>query len=670
MRRRYTLEKTPAPASGVDFAARLNAEQLAAVTTGARRALVIAGAGSGKTRTLTHRVAWLLEKGVPATSILLLTFTNKAAREMVERVTDLTQFEPADLWGGTFHSIGNRMLRRHADFIGWRRGFSIMDRDDQKQMMAAAIKDSGIDPKEYRFPKPDLVCDMLSFAANTVAPFEEILHERYPYFSHLEDQLLAVASAYHKKKRESNSMDFDDLLVQSVRLLREDSDVREAYQRKFAHILVDEFQDTNTIQLDFIHLLTGDQTGLMVVGDDAQSIYSWRGADFENILRFPDEDPETETHRIETNYRSVPGILELANAAIQPNTRQFSKTLKPAREPAEAPPALVPVDTPATQARFVAQRILELRDQGVPLSEMAVLYRAHYHAMDVQLELTKRDIAFRITSGLRFFEQAHMKDVAAFLRIVENPADELAFRRVAMLLPGIGAQTAGRLWKHWRAGTSTSPDWSKGATPLLEKARVPQKAAEAWSQLGFTLDEIVPRDGTPVPPGQALHSIIEGVYDDLLKARFSNYQSRRQDLEQLRMFADGFPTTEDFLAQLALLSSVDNESNSGRRSGEGEDCVVLSTIHQAKGLEWKAVFLIWLTEGMFPHKRVLAEDADGLAMEEERRLFYVALTRAKDELHLCHPMLWPGNHSGEILQRPSSFLNDLPSGLLELWEVS
>jgi len=666
MARQYTLKSDTAGKSGLDFAARLNPQQLAAVTTVARRALVIAGAGSGKTRTLTHRVAWLLDQGLPPSRLLLLTFTNKAAREMLQRVGELVPFDPQELWGGTFHSVGNRMLRRHADLIGWRRGFSIMDREDQKDLMDAAITAAGIDTKEYRFPKADLIGDMISLARNTGISLDDVIVARYPYFAHLSEQIGEVAKAYEARKREANSMDFDDLLAESVRLLRECADVRESYQKKFAHILVDEFQDTNHIQLEFIELLAGGGAGLMVVGDDAQSIYSWRGADFENIIRFPELHPEAEVHKIETNYRSVPGILELANAAIAPNVRQFQKTLRPAREAGAAPPALVPLATPQDQARFVAQRILELRDEGVPLSEMAVLYRAHFQSMDVQMELTRRDIPFKITSGLRFFEQAHIKDASAFLRIVANPSDEIAFKRLVRMLPGIGGRTADSLWTWWR-GNVAGRDWSRGLPPYFEKARVPAKAREVWKQLGYTLDELLPRDGREIRPSAALTSVIEGVYDDLLKARYPNYEARRQDLEQLRNFAAGFDSIQDLLAQLALLSGIDIGGDG--RDREDEDCVTLSSVHQAKGLEWHGVFVVWLAEGMFPNNRVLQNDDDGTGLEEERRLFYVALTRAKDELHLCFPMMWPGNHTGEMMQRPSPFLAEIPAGLMEAWQV-
>ena len=666
MGRRYQLDgKKPGGRSGIDFRAELNTEQFEAVTSKPGRALVIAGAGSGKTRTLTYRVAWLLDQGIPPSALLLLTFTNKAAREMLARVQRLIPFDLSSLWGGTFHAVGNRMLRKHCDLLGWRRNYSIMDREDQKDLTATVIAACGIDPKEYRFPKPEVFGDMLSLALNTGAPLDEVVEVRYPYFSHLVGPLAKVAAAYAAKKQEVNSMDFDDLLVQSLRLLRDHPDVLDSYRRKFRFILVDEFQDTNTIQAEFVDLLAAGHGSLMVVGDDAQSIYSWRGANFENIIRFPDHHPGTRVFPVETNYRSVPEVLALASASIACNQRQFPKNLVAARPPCGTRPALVPLDDPKQQAAFVAQRLLELRDQGIELKDMAVLYRAHFHSMDLQMELTTRGIPYQITSGLRFFEQAHIKDVAAFLRFVANPRDEVAFSRIVRMLPGIGARKADELWQAWSRVEQRFGGRPPAYSGHLAAMKVPPKAAEAWQQLGFTLDELVP-GGELARPAEAITSVMDGVYDDLMRAKFTNYPARRQDLEQLRLFASGHASLEQLLADLALLTGVDVAADG--RKAEDTECITLSSVHQAKGLEWKVVFVIWITDGMFPNARAVG-DADSAGLEEERRLFYVALTRAKDELYLCYPLLWPGNFQGDVIQRPSPFLAELPPELMETWEV-
>src|SRR5881398_3671274 len=411
MSRQYHLQRTHSSFSGaIDYASELNEQQLAAVTAPPGPLLVIAGAGSGKTRTLTYRVAYLLENGVDARNILLLTFTNKAARQMLDRVSNLLPVDAAGIWGGTFHSIGNRMLRRHGSALGYSSGFTIMDREDQKDLIATVVASSGIDPKEMRFPKADVLADIFSFVVNTEKPVEELLAEKFPYFLPLLEKIQDVRERYEKKKEATNSMDFDDLLQKTLSMLQQHERIVEIYRRQFQFILVDEYQDTNKIQADLVDMLALDHKNVMVVGDDAQSIYSWRGANFQNILEFPKRYPDAQVFKIEMNYRSVPEILEVANAAIAANVQQFRKHLSSTRESKALKPALVALNDGAEQAQFVAQRILELRDENVDLNDIAVLYRAHYHAVELQLELSRRGIPYLITSGVRFFEQAHVKD--------------------------------------------------------------------------------------------------------------------------------------------------------------------------------------------------------------------------------------------------------------------
>ncbi|MFT4177097.1 MAG: ATP-dependent helicase [Luteolibacter sp.] len=668
MARQYTLHRTaPTHVSGIDYEQALNGEQYAAVSSPPGRALVIAGAGSGKTRTLTYRVAWLLDHQVASKNILLLTFTNKAAREMMERVRELIPQDLSDLWSGTFHSIGNRILRRHAEEIGFTRSFSIMDRDDQKSMLGSVIAACDIDTKQRRFPKADVLATIFSLIENTGASLEDVLAERYAYFYDWLDQIEAVRQGYIAKKRETNSMDFDDLLVLTVDLLETRPDLLELYQGKFRHILVDEYQDTNTVQSRMIDLLAGENNSLIAVGDDAQSIYSWRGADLEHILTFEERYPQAKVFKIETNYRSVPEILDLSNAAIRANRGRIEKDLRSAREQVGGKPALVPLEAPNVQAQFVAQRILELRDEGVELEEMAILYRAHFQSLEIQMELTARGIPFAITSGLRFFEQAHIKDISAFIRFVTNRRDEVSFKRMAELLPGLGPGASEKLWQEWLksgwAGAEEPPEkWSD----VLLKFKIPKKAAKHWEQLCHTLDELSP-DRVFVRPSAMMFSILEGVYEEYLKASFDNYENRRSDIEQLMNYATGYDDVLEFLAQLSLMSAVDGEPTGEKKEPDTEK-VTLSSIHQAKGLEWKAVFLIWLTDGQFPNNRIL-ETEDEEALEEERRLFYVAITRAKDELYLTYPMLNPKSYTGDIICRPSRFLEDFPQELVEEWQV-
>jgi len=668
MARQYTLHRPQTgPASGIDYVAALNTEQYEAVSSPPGKALVIAGAGSGKTRTLTYRVAWLLDHGVGSREVLLLTFTNKAAREMTERVRELVPHDTSDLWAGTFHSIGSRILRRHAEDLGFTRSFSIMDRDDQKSMLSTVIANCDIDTKERRFPKADVLASIFSLIENTGATLEDVISSRYDHFYDWLEKIELVRTGYIAKKLDTNSMDFDDLLCQTVRLFEERPDVLELYQKRFRHVLVDEYQDTNSVQGQMIDLLVGDANSLMAVGDDAQSIYSWRGADMDHILSFPKRYEGSRVFTIETNYRSVPEILDLSNAAIRANSGRFEKDLRSSRGEAGVKPALVAVDDPRMQAAFIAQRMLELRDEGIPLEEMAVLYRAHFQSLEVQMELTVRGIPFAITSGLRFFEQAHIKDISAFMRFVVNRKDEVSFMRMVNLMPGCGPMAASKLWAGWlKSGWADKQELPPKWSDLFLTFKVPKKTQKHWEQLCYTLDELTP-GGEFARPADMIFSILEGVYDEYLKASFENYENRRQDIEQLSQYGGNFEDLIEFLEQLSLMGGVDGEPT-GDKSEPDHEKVTLSSIHQAKGLEWQVVFLVWLVDGQFPNGRIL--EADDLQMlEEERRLFYVALTRAKDELYMTYPMMNPKSYSGDIICRPSRFLEDFPQDLVEEWNV-
>jgi len=663
MSRQYTLQRAPASTSiHIDYPAELNEQQLAAVTAPPGPLLVIAGAGSGKTRTLTYRVAYLLENGIDPRNILLLTFTNKAARQMLDRVANLLPVDASGLWGGTFHSVGNRILRRHGSALGYSNGFTIMDREDQKDLINAVVANAGIDPKEMRFPKGDVLAEIFSFVVNTETPLEELLAEKFPYFLPLLDKIKDVQARYDQKKKATNSMDFDDLLEKTLSMLQQHEGIAAFYRRQFQFILVDEYQDTNKIQADLVDMLAQDHKNVMAVGDDAQSIYSWRGANFQNILEFPKRYLDAQVFKIEMNYRSVPEILQVANAAIAANVQQFRKHLSATRGSNAVKPAVVGLNDGSEQAQFVAQRLLELRDENIDLSEIAVLYRAHYHAIELQLELSRRGIPYQITSGIRFFEQAHIKDVAAFIRFVANPRDEVAFKRMVKLLPGIGNRSAENLWNAWdrslnERGEITS--WGERLLPM----NVSAKSRKTWEQLAHTIDEIAPA-GQPNPPSEMITSIVEAIYDDYAKVNFTNYELRREDLNQLAAFARQFKDVNEFLSQLALISNVDAEAAPIQMADK--EAVNLSTVHQAKGLEFNTVFIIWLTDGMFPSSRSL-DTRD--ALEEERRLFYVAITRAKDELYLTYPHMRLSGGYGDVFQRPSRFLKEIPDVLVEDWQV-
>jgi len=661
--RQYTLQRPPRSTSiHIDYGAELNEQQLAAVTAEPGPQLIIAGAGSGKTRTLTYRVAYLLENGIDPRNVLLLTFTNKAARQMLDRVANLLPIDASGIWGGTFHSVGNRMLRRHGSALGYNSGFTIMDREDQKDLINTVVASAGIDPKEIRFPKGDVLAEIFSFVVNTETPIEELLAEKFPYFLPLLEKITDVHARYEKKKKATNSVDFDDLLEKTLSMLQKHENIASFYRRQFQFILVDEYQDTNKIQADLIDLLAQEHRNVMVVGDDAQSIYSWRGANFQNILEFPKRYPDAKIFKIEMNYRSVPEVLDVANAAIAANVEQFKKNLQPTRESAAVKPAVVALNDGSEQAQFIAQRILELRDEDVDLNEIAVLYRAHYHALELQLELSRRGIPYQITSGIRFFEQAHIKDVISFIRFVANPRDEVAFKRMVKLLPGIGNRSAENLWNAWDKSLNERGEITSWSERLLSM-NVSAKSKKPWTQLAHTLDEIAP-GGQPNPPSETITSVVEAIYDDYAKVNFTNYELRSEDLNQLAAFSQQFKDVDEFLSQLALISNVDAEA-SPNQAGEKE-AVNLSTVHQAKGLEFHTVFVIWLTDGMFPSSRSLDSRE---ALEEERRLFYVAITRAKDELYLTYPHMRLTGGYGDVFQRPSRFFKEIPNKLVEDWEV-
>ena len=674
--REYVLKRFHSPVNlQIDYAGELNPQQHAAVTAPPGPSLVIAGAGSGKTRTLTYRVAYLLEHGVAPERILLLTFTNKAAREMMRRVTDLLGGELRNLWGGTFHSIGARVLRSNAEAVGYRTDFTILDREDATELLKACLGEAPVDPDETRSPKADVVGDVLSMAVNMRRSVAETIAREYKYFVPITEWIEGVGLRYSQRKRAANVMDFDDLLALWVELMQNHPAVAEVYQRRFEFVLVDEYQDTNKLQADLIDLVAARHHNVMVVGDDAQSIYSWRGANFRNILDFPVRYPEATTYKIENNYRSTPEILGVANAAIAANVHQFSKTLAPLRK-SGGKPALVVCGDSAQQASFIAQRILELREEGTSLNSMAVLYRSHFHALEVQLELARRKIPISITSGIRFFEQAHIKDVAAYLKLILNPLDEVAFKRLVRMLPGVGDKAAAKIWLRFGEEMSRvsvaawDPDSSEEARPSLAEAMqksvavVPKKALPSWAAFTTTISQI---EADPVRdnPSELIRHVLEAGYEDYLQDTYSNYRLRKEELDQLSTFALQFNGTEEFLTQLSLLTNVEAEAS---QPGEkDEEQVRLSTVHQAKGLEFDVVFLIMLCDGLFPLTRSMETPDD---LEEERRLFYVGITRAKNELYLSYPLIRATRgRDGDVMQLPSRFLKEIPGELVNEWQL-
>jgi DNA helicase-2/ATP-dependent DNA helicase PcrA len=665
MSKRYVIKRDLPRRFLVNYRGDLNDEQYEVVTAGGGPLLVIAGAGSGKTRAATYRVARLIETGAAPSNILLVTFTNKAAREMLHRVEHLVQSDVRKVWGGTFHSIGNRILRRHAQSIDYQPNFTILDTEDAKELIESSIQEAGIDLKARRFPKAEVIADIISFANNRDTTLHDCLARNYPHFEPLAAQIERVDRIYQARKLERNSMDYDDLLANWKRLLEEKPEICRVWAEQFEHILVDEYQDTNKIQAEIIDLLGARHRNVMVVGDDAQSIFGWRGAHFANMYSFKDRYPDAQEFRLETNYRSRPEIVLLANATIRNNRKQLPKNLRAARESAGAMPALVPASDVEQQAAFVASRILELREEGAPLSEMAVLYRSHWHALELQLELVRRDIPYVVRSGVRFFEQAHVKDVISYLRLIVNPHDELAWKRVLKLIPRVGNATANRIWE--RIAVASEPL----ALVCRSDFDARPRSVDSWQEFVRLIERLIGPEFLD-RPGAQIELILASGYEELLQNTYENADLRAEDLRQLANYAARFDSTQEFLSELALVNTERFGAPQGTTGedvimgGDEDEKLVLSSIHQAKGLEWREVFLIWAADGKFPSARSLR---DAESEEEERRLFYVAITRAKDELYVCYPLVVTDWSRQTVIQRPSRFVSEVPMELFEAWSI-
>jgi DNA helicase-2/ATP-dependent DNA helicase PcrA len=659
--RKYVL-KTPARAHAyrVDYDRELNDEQREVVLAGPGPILVIAGAGSGKTRTLVYRVARLIESGADPGRILLLTFTNKASRDMLRRVETLLTVDTRRLMGGTFHSVGNRLLRKFGGRVGLGANFTILDPEDAREMLEAATSDHRIPVVEKRFPKGDVLLDLYSYTVNTGRPFTEVLFERAPHFSPLEAEIASVFQRYRERKRAANAGDYDDLLLSWKRLLEEIPEAAAELQRSYDHVLVDEYQDTNRLQGDIVDGMARGRRNVTVVGDDAQAIYSFRGASFENILGFPERYPDAKTFRLTRNYRSTPEILALANASIAHNVRQFPKELTATR-PTGPMPAVVPLPDIPEQARFVGQRLLEWHDEGDRLSDLAILYRAHYQALELQIELTRRGIPYEIRSGMRFFEQRHVKDVLAFLRIAVNPKDELSWKRALKIFPRVGERAAAAVWEAigGRADPLASFQERQGSRGI----ELPRGAAAALEPFRLLMERIE----SPTlrsSPAEAIRSVVENVYRDFARAKFPNGDARLDDLEQFAQFAQGYDSLPEFLDEVTLFNELSGEDVVAAESDD--DRVVLTSVHQAMGLEWSRIIVLGLSEGRFPSYRSVVTP-EGL--EEERRLFYVAVTRAKNEVALVYPMLARDRYGVDVILEPSRFVRELPEETYERWTV-
>jgi len=633
----------------IDFKAVLNDEQYAVVTSGSGPLLVLAAAGTGKTHTLVHRVAYLLEHGMKPERILLLTFTNKAAREMLDRVNNLIGMDVYGLWGGTFHHLANRILRKHAKLVGFKQNYTIMDSADSKTLMTQCIRDLGFKPKE--FPKPQVLLSVFGLAVNMELPVEEQIFLKFDDGEHNVDDIIRVYDEYENRKQNMMSMDFDDILKNCLELLREHPHIAEKYQAKFDYVLVDEYQDTNSIQGNIVDILVKGHNNLMVVGDDFQSIYSWRGANFRNIMSFLDRYEGAEKFMLETNYRSVPEILDVANACIAGNVNQFKKVLRSTRETYKKP-SLVTVRTGAAQAKYICQYIMNMKREGYKYSDMSILYRAHFHSMELEFALVRQHIPFLVTSGIRFFEQAHIKDVCALLRMILNPGDELSFSRLLMMFPGVGPKSASGLWRRLGASFDVFDKNDRGNLLLLLKPA----AKEHWKHIDKIFDSI---SSDSIDGVFILNEYVDTFYDKYAKDQFDNADDRLHDITAIAGYIKQYDSLSSFMNEVALLTSLDEE----QQMGVDQDVVRLGTIHQAKGLEWPVVIIPWLAEGMFPSRKSIDEESLE-KIEEERRLFYVAVTRAEDELCMCVPQINRARTGGYVPCNPSRFVKEIPLTLV------
>jgi len=644
--KRFDDEAAPRKLS-IDYAAALNSQQLAAVTAGEGPSLVIAGAGSGKTRTLVYRVAYLIDSGVDPSNILLLTFTRKSAQEMLQRAGELIGARSERVCGGTFHSVANLLLRRYGRSIGVEPGFTILDRGDAEDLIALVRSQLGLNEKDKRFPRKGTIMEMISKSENTLRSLEEIILDEFGHFAdHIED-LSRLKTAYQSAKRQKQLLDYDDLLVMLRQLLLLDETARATISRQFRYLLVDEYQDTNRLQAEVVRKLAATHNNVMVVGDDSQSIYAFRGATFKNIMEFPQLFPGTQIYKLEENYRSTQPILNLANCIIDEAAEKYTKRLFTRK--IDGPlPSLVEAAGENTQSRFIAQKILELREEGVPLSEVAVLFRSSFHSFDLEIELSRKGLPFIKRGGVKFIETAHVKDLLAHVRVIANPLDTVSWNRVLMLVEGVGPKKAHDLLAAIM----------KGGQPFDVLRGVSGRSGQGLKNLANTLESLSRTDDRS--PSEQVNHIYE-YYLPILKEQYDDYPKRTRDLDHLHTIAEGYPGVNEFLADLAL-EPPDGSASSVDAPDRDDERLVLSTIHSAKGLEWQAVFVIWIVDGRFPSVYSFVADED---LEEERRLFYVSVTRAKRHLFLTYPINVYDKSSGMLLSKPSRFLDHVSSDLFD-----
>ncbi|MFO7796820.1 MAG: ATP-dependent helicase [Promethearchaeati archaeon] len=643
----------------IDFEENLNDEQLEIINNISGPMLVIAGAGSGKTRTITYAVAKLLLSRVKPNEIMLVTFTNKAAKEMIKRVEILLGKRPKGIWAGTFHSMANRFIRRYSKTLGLKPNYNIMDETDARALMRLAMDESKTSEIEERFPTSKMAKNILSYSINCNKSIREVLKWKYSDFDdeRIEDKLKEIYKRYSKKKEEDGLLDFDDLLIYWNRLLDEKI-VARMIARKIKYILVDEYQDTNYIQDEIIQKIAAlnPEKNIMVVGDDAQSIYAFRGANFKNILDFENNYNNCNKYKITYNYRSVPEILDLANDSILHNEFQHSKKMRPTRK-AGVKPFLVNVADGEEQAKFIANQILRLRSEGYDLNQMAILIRASRHSLKIEQELKVKNIPYEVRAGVAFFEKAHIKDALVHLRIIENPYDEIAWSRIFNMIPDLGQTSGSKIFTEISQSDHPLERLMEKNffTKIMKGSRIPGKGAQNLvnhikNLRYYNSDE---------SPSEVLKEIID-LIQDYIKATYENWEERLEDLKELAIYSQNYSTIQKFLETLSLnRNNIESKTVLAGSENESEQPLILSTIHRAKGLEWRVVFIPMLCDGFFPSSRVKDNTE---AIEEERRVFYVAITRAKDQLYLISPALIQ-SWKGYLTARISPFIDELNSNV-------
>lgn len=647
--KKYTLKRVETKSVyKVDYEKELNPQQLDAVMQKEGSILVIAGAGSGKTKTLTYRVARLIEDGINPANILLLTFTKKAAAEMLSRAAIVLDSRCEKVAGGTFHSFANVILRKYSALLELQNNFTITDRADSEDIVNH-IRSNLIGKQEKRFPKKGTILDIYSKSINKDMPADEVIQREYSQFEHCTDKINEIIIEYNNYKHKNSILDYDDLLLYLRTLLEAKPEVRKKLSNKYKYIMVDEYQDTNTIQAQIIKLLASEHNNVMAVGDDSQSIYSFRGANFKNILEFPDIFPNTKIIKLEQNYRSSQNILALANEIILKAKEKYTKNLFSTIE-TPIKPALISASDSKTEAEFISQRVLELsEEENIPLNDICVLARSARMTYELEIELAKRSIPYKKFGGLKFIEAAHIKDIIAHLRVILNPNDVISYMRILLLLDGIGNQTANKLL----------PVLAEEGE--IKDKKLPVKNPEAVINLSRLINE---NQQNIFAPSKIVQNVIK-YYEPILKDKYDDYSKREKDLEHFIALSEKYTSLEDFLSDLAL-EPPDTSMTDVEEGAHKDEYLTLSTIHSAKGLEYKAVFIIGAVDGRFPSLYSFNSPEE---LDEELRLMYVAVTRAKTHLAITYPIDMFDYSTGMVLSKPSRFLDGISQDILEKWVI-